>query len=64
MKKNPNFGKVRSAETKTKIIITREIAIYVFSKNGSLINTFTSANKAEEFFNIHSKTILRYCSNS
>ena len=41
--KNLNFGKARSAETKAKMSTTRGTTIYVYSKNGSLVNTFSSA---------------------
>lgn len=64
MKKNSNFGKVRSAETKAKISITRGIAIFVYSLNDILENSFPSASVAGKFFNTHNKTILKYCSNS
>lgn len=62
--KNPNFGKVRSAETKAKISITRGIAIFVYSLNDILENSFPSASVAGKFFNTYNKTILKYCSNS
>jgi group I intron endonuclease len=58
--KNPNFGKVHSIESKTKMSIARGIAIYVYSKDGLLINNFPSAREAGIFFDTHSKTILRY----
>ena len=58
--KNPNFGKVHSAEAKAKISIARRTAIFVYSENNILVNNFPSANNAGEFFNTHSKTILKY----
>jgi len=61
--KNPNFGKVHSIDSKTKMSVARGTAIYVYSKDGLLINNFPSARMAGVFFNTHSKTILRYLRN-
>jgi group I intron endonuclease len=60
---NPNFGKARSIETKAKMSATRGISIFAYSENGLLINKFPSAREAGKYFNTHSKTILKYCSN-
>ena len=61
--KNPNFGKVHSAESKVKMSAARGTAIYVYDSNNILVNNFLSARMAGVFFNTHSKTILRYVKN-
>lgn len=34
--------------------------IYIYSKNGSLLNSFTSANLAGKHFKVNHQTILKY----
>jgi hypothetical protein len=49
---NPMFGRTHSTETLAKMSSAQGTAIYVYSPDKStLINTFSSANKAAEFFN-------------
>lgn len=58
--KNPNFGKIHSAESRAKMSVARGTAIFVYSLDGTLENSFPSARVAGVFFNTHSKTILKY----
>ena len=61
---NPMFGKTHSTETLAKMSSAQGTAIYVYSSDKStLINTFSSANKAAEFFNCHYQTVLKYAKN-
>src|SRR5690349_12333693 len=62
---NPNFGKPSSPETKAKISSANGTAIYVYSsEDKTLINTFSSASKAAEFFNSTHYEILKHARNN
>jgi group I intron endonuclease len=60
-KKNPNFGKSHSTEAKMKMSTAQGIPVFVYSKDGLLVNNFISARQAGIFFNTDSKTIIKYC---
>jgi group I intron endonuclease len=61
---NPMFGRTHSAEILAKMSTAQGTNIYVYSSDKStLINTFSSANKAAEFFNCHYQTVLKYAKN-
>jgi group I intron endonuclease len=53
---NHNFGKPRDTETKDKISSAKGTRIYQYDTNGTLVNTFTSANLAGKSFNCCHKT--------
>lgn len=55
-----NLGKFVSAETKTKMSSAQGTAIFVYSEDGILKNTFTSAKEAGKHFNCCNKTIKKY----
>ncbi|BDC33840.1 hypothetical protein EMPS_mp27 (mitochondrion) [Entomortierella parvispora] len=57
--KNPNFGKVHTAESRAKMGV-REIPIFVYLLDGTLENNFTSVTEAGKFFKAQNKTILKY----
>jgi len=71
-----NFGKLLSEETKAKMripkseetktkmsIVKSGRTIYVYDSQGTLVNTFSSARKAAEYFYCCHKTIKRYSIN-
>ena len=58
------YGKLHSLETKAKISVAKGTTIYVYSSDQStLINTFSSARKATEYFSVSKAIILSYCKN-
>ena len=57
---NPMFGKFHSTETKAKISLALGKTIFVYDTNGSLINKFSSANKAAKSFHCNHNTIISY----
>jgi len=58
---NPLYGKSHIAEAKAKISIKKGTSIYVYCGEGlTLINSFTSAKKAGEYFNVSYNTIFTY----
>lgn len=58
---HPMFGKIYSTESKDKISANNGTSIFVYSKDGlTLINSFSSATKAGEYFNVSYHTILKY----
>ena len=57
---HPMFGKSHSAETLAKMSATKGTPIYVYDTQGSLENTFSSANKAALHFDVSKTTILKY----
>jgi len=62
---NPNFGKSPSAETVAKQSIVKGGGIiFVYNTQGSLVNSFSSARKAAEFFHTSHSTIVRYVKNN
>jgi len=58
--KNPIFGKNHSVESRVKISIARGTPIFVYLKDGTFENSFSSGRMAGKFFNTDSKTILKY----
>lgn len=56
-------GKSLSNEIKAKISLAKETAIYVYDCDGSLVNSFTSANKTALYFKCSINTIFRYAQN-
>jgi len=60
---HPMYGKSPSIETRTKSRITQGTAIFVFTLDGTLINTFSSAREAGEFLNCSHTTVVRYVRN-
>jgi hypothetical protein len=61
---HPMFDKQHSLETKAKMSAVKGTNIYVYSSDKStLINIFSSANKAAEYFSVSKATILSYCKN-
>lgn len=60
---HPNFGKSPSAETRAKSRVTQGTAIFVYSEDGVLVNSFDSAREAGEFYNCSHTTIVRYLKN-
>lgn len=58
--KNPNFGKVPTAETIAKMSAAQGTTIFVYDSDGSLVNTFSSIRKAGKFFNCSPTTIKKY----
>lgn len=63
---NPMFGisLLHTAETKAKMSVAKGTSIYVYSSDKStLINTFTSARKASEYFNCAHTTIIKHVRN-
>lgn len=57
------FGKTHTTEAKERISATQGTAIYVYDLQGSLVNTFSSARKAAEEYDISHVTIMRYAKN-
>jgi group I intron endonuclease len=58
---NPMFGISLSNETITKMSIARGGGtIYVYDLQGTLVNSFSSARKAAEFFNCHHPAIVKH----
>lgn len=56
-------SKFVSAETKTKMRSAQGTAIFVYSEDGILKNTFSSAKQASKHFNCCDKTIKKYAIN-
>jgi predicted GIY-YIG superfamily endonuclease len=56
---NPFFGKTHSPKTTTLMSVAKGTAIYAYDLQGSLVYSFSSANKAAKYFNCCHKTILR-----
>lgn len=62
-KNNPMYNKSHTAETKAKMSATKGTAIYVYDTQGTLVNTFSSANKTALYFKCSTTTIIRYTQN-
>lgn len=61
---HPMFGISPSAETLTKMSIAKGGGtIYAYDLQGKLLNSFSSARKAAEYFNCHHPVIMRYVKN-
>lgn len=60
---HPMSGKTHTTEAKEKISATQGTAIFVYDSQGSLVNTFSSARKAAEYFDTSHITIMRYTKN-
>lgn len=60
---NPMFDKSHSVETKIKMSAIKGTIIYVYDSQGSLVNTFNSARKAAEYFDVSKNTIIKYAKN-
>ena len=58
--KNHFFGKKHTEETRVKMSKAKGTSIYIYSKNGSLLNSFTSANLAGKYLQVNHQTILKY----
>jgi len=58
--KNPMFGKSHTPGTKALMNKAQGITIYLYYLGGSLLNTFSSARKAAEHFDVSKNTILKY----
>lgn len=54
------FGKSHSAETLAKMSVAKGRTIYVYDKESTLVNTFSSARKAALHFKVDKNTILKY----
>lgn len=62
--KNYLWGKNLSDEVKLKLSIAKGTTIYIYSSDGkTLINTFSSARKASEFFGTNHHNILNHAKN-
>jgi group I intron endonuclease len=58
---HPMYGKTHSDESKNKISISKGTSIFVYrSEELTYINSFPSAIKAGEHFNVSYHTILKY----
>ena len=62
-KNHPMSGKTHTTEAKEKISATQGTAIFVYDSLGSLVNSFSSARKAAEHFDVSHITIMRYTKN-
>jgi len=63
--KNPMFGKTPATETIIKISYAKGGGtVFVYDLEGTLVNTFSSARKAAEYFHCTHVTILRYIRNN
>ena len=61
---HPLFGKTHSAETTAKMSKAKGGGtIYVYDSQGTLVNSFSSARNAADYFNCDHKTIIRYVRN-
>lgn len=61
---NPFFRRTHSEETLAKMRVARGTTIYVYSTDKStLVNTFSSAREAAEYFNCRHKIIMKYVKN-
>ena len=60
---HPMFGKMHTTEAKEKISATQGTAVFIYDSEGLLVNTFSSARKAAEYFNTSHITIMRYIKN-
>jgi group I intron endonuclease len=60
---HPRFGKSHTIDSRTKISETKGTIIYVYNSEGSLVNSFSSANKASEEFKCSHTTIIRNAKN-
>jgi group I intron endonuclease len=58
------LGKNHSPETLAKISAAKGTMIYVYDSQGTLVNTFSSANKAAENFDCSHPTIVKYAKNN
>jgi group I intron endonuclease len=61
---HPMYGKSPTIETRTLSRVAQGTAIYVFSLDGTLINSFSSAREAGLFYNCSHTTIVRYLKNN
>lgn len=61
---HPTFGLSHSIASKAKISEAKGTTIFVYDSEGSLVNTFNSANKAAEHFNCSHTTIIRNAKNN
>lgn len=60
-KDHPIFGTFHTKETKLKMSIAKGTPIHIYSfEDSTLVNSFPSARKAGEFFNVDKKTIISY----
>jgi group I intron endonuclease len=60
---HPMYGKTHTTEVKAKMSATLGTAIYVYDLDGTLVNSFSSARKAAEYFNSTHVTIMKYIKN-
>lgn len=61
---NPMYGKHHCSGTIAKMSIVKgRGTIYIYDIHGSLIDSFSSARKAAEFFNTNHQAIMRYIRN-
>ena len=58
--KNPNFGKVHTVESRTKISIARGTPIFIYLLDGTLEHTFPSVSVTGKFLKAQNKTISKY----
>lgn len=56
-------GIAKSEEHKAKISVAKGSFIFVYDSKGSLVNSFSSARKAAEFFHCSHLTIISYVKN-
>jgi group I intron endonuclease len=61
---HPRFGKSHSIDSRTKISEAKGMTIYVYNSEGSLVNSFSSANIASKEFNCSHTTIIRNAKNN
>jgi len=57
---HPLFGKNHTTLSKAKMSSAKGTPIYVYVIQGTLVNTFSSARKAAEYFNCNHKIILKH----
>lgn len=56
---HPMYGKSLSIETRALSRVAQRTAIFVFSLNGTLVNSFNSVNEAKKFFKYYHRTIKK-----
>jgi len=62
---HPRFGKIHSAEAQVKMSIAKGGGtIYVYASLGTLVNSYSSARKAADYFNTNHHTIIKYTRNN
>src|SRR5574338_59174 len=57
---NPMFGKSHSSETKNLMSTIKGSAVFVYTEDGLLVNTFVSIREAGRYFECNHSTISRY----